>query len=67
MSIDTMLAYYQKVVDKNTKAYGNDWRTQQYQEVIDRLRELQSKQELSREDEMYLYCREAIVGAFGKK
>lgn len=60
------IGYYQRVVDTNQKAYGNDWRTQKYQGHLDRLLELQGAETTTQDDREFIECRNAIAEVFGK-
>ncbi|CAM3213135.1 hypothetical protein PSET11_03044 [Arthrobacter ulcerisalmonis] len=66
MNTEKMIRYYSKVVADNRKAYGEDWRTAKYQGVLDRILELEDKQDLTAEEELFMRCRETMAEAFGK-
>lgn len=59
-----LIAYYRKVLTGCLKFGGKDWRYEMYQERLNRVVELSTKPELSREEREYLEARSAVTAAF---
>lgn len=66
MNLEKMIRYYTKVVEQNSRSYGDDWRTVKYQGYLDRILELKDKQDLNAEEQQFMDNRDAIAEVFGK-
>ncbi len=64
--VNKTVSYYKKVIADNQKAYGEDWRTLQYKDTLNKIMKLKDKTNLTFDEECFMAAKVAMAEVFGK-